>query len=358
MNNILFSIIVPIYNVESYLQKTIESTLLQNIIHSEYEIILVNDGSTDGSLNICEKYEREYSNIILINKENQGVSTARNVGIERAKGQYLMFLDGDDLLEENILLKLKEAIERKKCDMLLCNYRRIINNDLTNVAELGYQYPERLIKNFDINDFLCWAYDNKMNYSWYVWRNIYSRSFILDNNLFFESQIGRGEDFDWLFSCWMIKANIEVANISITLYRERIVATEMNNHTSLKQYMDSFFIVNKWFSIIDSNKFENLSPKTIWVLKQLLANYFISVSAHIYSMKRPDRKDALKYFNKLKFVCKYTNRKYYRVLNNILAFDNIYLILLNFIYVNSRTIIIKKKLKDAKVNNKTLSKPI
>ena len=91
VENPLFSIIVPIYNVERYLEQCIESVLAQD--YQNYELILVDDGSPDNSIDICVKYAKQYSNIVFIHKINGGVSDARNAGIQIARGEYLMFLD-------------------------------------------------------------------------------------------------------------------------------------------------------------------------------------------------------------------------------------------------------------------------
>ena len=87
------------YNTELYLEECLDSLLNQNISHDEYEIICVNDGSTDGSANILHKYFSKYHNIIVIDKENSGVSSARNVGLDIAKGKYICFFDSDDVLK-------------------------------------------------------------------------------------------------------------------------------------------------------------------------------------------------------------------------------------------------------------------
>ena len=97
VENPLFSIIVPIYNVERYLEQCIESVLAQD--YQNYELILVDDGSPDNSIDICAKYAKQYSNIVFIHKINGGVSDARNAGIQIARGEYLMFLDSDDYWE-------------------------------------------------------------------------------------------------------------------------------------------------------------------------------------------------------------------------------------------------------------------
>ena len=100
------SIIIPVYNVENYVDTCIESLYKQGISEYEFEVILINDGSTDNSLSIIQEYENKYSNITIISQKNQGLSTTRNNGIKLAKGEYLLFVDSDDLIIENILTHL------------------------------------------------------------------------------------------------------------------------------------------------------------------------------------------------------------------------------------------------------------
>lgn len=108
-NKPLFSIIVPIYNVEEYLPQCIESVLKQNL--QDYELILIDDGSTDSSSKICEQYSKKYSSIKLIHQSNAGLSAARNTGVAAASGEYLIFLDGDDYLEPSALEAISNALE-------------------------------------------------------------------------------------------------------------------------------------------------------------------------------------------------------------------------------------------------------
>ena len=93
------SIVIPVYNVEKYLEECIESAIKQSL--NDIEIICINDGSTDSSLEILKKYEKKYSNIIVISQENKGLSASRNVGIRKAKGKYIYFLDSDDFIDTN-----------------------------------------------------------------------------------------------------------------------------------------------------------------------------------------------------------------------------------------------------------------
>ena len=121
------SIIIPVYNVEQYLEKCLKSCLSQDIPHNEYEIIVVNDGSPDGSLAIAERIAKSATNITVISQENCGQSTARNVGISIAKGDYVWFVDSDDWIETNCLKQLTDTLYNDRLDALVINGVRVIN---------------------------------------------------------------------------------------------------------------------------------------------------------------------------------------------------------------------------------------
>lgn len=115
--NDLVSIIVPVYNVESYLKKCIESILAQS--YRNFELILVNDGSTDTSEDICRDYERKDDRIVLINKSNGGLSDSRNTGIEQAKGVWMLFVDSDDWIDENLCNRCIEHAYETNSDIVV-----------------------------------------------------------------------------------------------------------------------------------------------------------------------------------------------------------------------------------------------
>ena len=103
INMIAITLIVPVYNVEKYLVRCLDSCLHQDLDEDEYEIIAVNDGSYDGSLKLLKEYANRYRNIVLIDKPNGGLSSARNAGLERARGNFIWFVDSDDWIAENCL---------------------------------------------------------------------------------------------------------------------------------------------------------------------------------------------------------------------------------------------------------------
>lgn len=120
-----FSIIVPIYNVELYLEECIKSVLQQT--HTDYEIVLVNDGSTDGSILICQKLAEMYSNIRIVNRENGGLSAARNTGIQHARGEYVIFLDSDDYWDDTeVLRELDDIINAQQPDVITWSFKKLI----------------------------------------------------------------------------------------------------------------------------------------------------------------------------------------------------------------------------------------
>lgn len=124
MESPLVSIIVPIYNSAMDMVPCLESIKRQR--YENLEVLLVNDGSSDASLEICRMYARLDPRVIIIDKENTGVSGTRNVAIERAKGKYLQFVDSDDQLDPNATRLLVEAAEETGADLVICNYCSVL----------------------------------------------------------------------------------------------------------------------------------------------------------------------------------------------------------------------------------------
>lgn len=145
----ILSIVVPVYNVSQYLSKCLDSLLNQDVEKDDYEIIVVNDGSTDNSGEIAQEYANKHSNIILIDQENQGLSGARNSGIKVARGKYIQFVDSDDYLEPNVEKSLVEKMESENLDILRFNYQ--------NVNEKGEVFdPNKAGKSYvDYRDEVC-----------------------------------------------------------------------------------------------------------------------------------------------------------------------------------------------------------
>jgi glycosyltransferase involved in cell wall biosynthesis len=137
-NKEIFSIIIPIYNTQEYLEKCIDSCLNQSFDKECYEIILINDGSTDNSQKIIDRYSQQYKNIRVSIQQNQGLSLARNNGIKIARGQYIWFVDSDDWIEQNSLDVMHRVIAEYNPDMVAFGAKNFIAGTLSHERPISY----------------------------------------------------------------------------------------------------------------------------------------------------------------------------------------------------------------------------
>lgn len=152
MNNDLISIVIPVYNVEKYIDDCLISVLNQS--YSNIEIILVNDGSTDRSGQICDKYLEQDKRIKVIHKKNGGLSDARNVGIENSIGKYITFIDSDDIVTDDFIYYLYNLIVKYKVDMSVCAYS-VVTKDGKHL-NTGIGYTERKMNRIEtLDNMLC-----------------------------------------------------------------------------------------------------------------------------------------------------------------------------------------------------------
>ena len=150
------SIIVPVYNVEKYLAECLDSLLEQNLPKSDYEIICVNDGSQDGSGMILTAYAEKFPNIRVANKENGGLSSARNAGIDIAAGDYIWFVDADDFVQPNVFKEMKIQVEKTGCDRLMFEEVYVFRDTLTE-EENAKRVDGTLQANARYGDGVAWS---------------------------------------------------------------------------------------------------------------------------------------------------------------------------------------------------------
>ena len=185
------SFIVPVYNVETYLEKCVESLLHQHIPIDESEIILIDDGSKDGSGLICDRLAATNQNIIVIHQSNKGLSEARNAGMKVARGKCIQFVDSDDYLEENVLLGVLETMEEKDLDILRFQVRQVFENKEPSSAQFEFSSTET-------QQVITGAryLQEHMGYACYACQFIFRTSFLLENSLWFKPGI-IFEDTEW-----------------------------------------------------------------------------------------------------------------------------------------------------------------
>ncbi len=188
----LVSIIVPVFNAEKSLNYCLDSLLQQE--YKSTEIILVNDGSSDNSGSVCDFYARNNANIRAFHKKNGGVSSARNVGIKKAKGKYIAFVDSDDYVEKEYLKCLMEAIEdNRHIGHVWCNFQMVSGYNYED-PESQYQFCQE--KNYFSRKDVMTIHDTWIDTAPFC--KLYLREIIVDNNLKFDERLSLGED--WLFN--------------------------------------------------------------------------------------------------------------------------------------------------------------
>ena len=254
------SVIVPVHNAENYLEKCLNSIIPQ--LSDQDEILLMNDWSTDSSTQICEEYSKKYNNIFTQYNENGGPSKTRNLGIEKATGKYLLFIDSDDYLKENYVVKMLEDIENY--ELTVCSYS-FVYEDLNKIQEQKYSNK---LGNVIIpkDDFIKLYHVQLLNL---VWNKIYRADIIKKNNIRFDEKITKGEDL--LFNLdYIAHINTEIKIINESLYYYVTKPTGLNRsfREPIKDRMERTSLVY--------NKMKNITTKhNNEIIAEIINMYFI-----------------------------------------------------------------------------------
>ena len=274
----LISIVVPVYNVEMYLNDCIESLINQS--YKNIEIILVNDGSTDTSKSICEKYVNIDSRIRVINKENQGLGLARNTGIEYCNGEYVTFIDSDDYADVDLIKNLYEGIKNNNADTCIGGFKRV--TDSGNII-----YTEKYRSKIYLGDEVkCQLFNRMLGSSPYesdairmsVWNVLYSTKIIRENNIKFPSEREYISE-DIIFDSEYYRYSSKVAVVSSTAYNYRV----NNNSLTMKYKRDRFekvtFLYKELYNKLNVYKYASDS------IVRLQRQYFVNVRSCIAQEK-------------------------------------------------------------------------
>ena len=230
----LISIIVPIYNVENYLRHCLES--IQNQTYQNFECLLINDGSSDNSAEICREYVEKDSRFRYFEKENGGVSSARNLGIERSKGQYITFIDSDDWVDSDYLELLYMKINEYNADLAVLTYKQYSMNDGCFYLHVWEQdYYERYYTGNELLNSLpnLENYDSTFNVSW---GKLFKRNF-LETATFNEQRI-MGEDLEFNFKIFLQIKSCIYLNKALYNFRQHHLSTRARK-ISDKYLMDN-----------------------------------------------------------------------------------------------------------------------
>lgn len=242
------SIVVPVYNVEKYISECIESLLSQS--YKDFEIILVDDGSTDASGDICDKFANENSCITVIHKNNQGLGLARNTGIEVANGEYITFIDSDDYVDNDLLKELYESIISTNADTCLGGFKRVDDNKNILFKSI---YDKQVYRGEEVyNELLPRMIgslpDKSDSIRMSVWNVMYSMKIIKDHLVRFPSEREYISE-DIMFDIEYYKYSTAVSVIDSCLYNYRLNTSSL----TLKYKEDRFDMVKKLYHAIKAN---------------------------------------------------------------------------------------------------------
>ena len=291
------SVIIPVYNVENYLEKCLTSVINQTL--KDIEIICINDGSTDNSFNILKRFEYIDKRIIIYNQENCGVSRARNIGIENASGEYVAFLDSDDFVSYDFYEKLYNIAKKRNLD--------IVKGNVKLVNAVGEEKEDS--ENYKISLSGTPPSIELFNSKW--WSAIYNNKNIIKKyNIRFPETISYKEDTVFLFSCKVVSKGFDIVSDSFYYYNYQRI-NSLSNSVSYKSILDAFY--NIYFRILFLNSLNidiDLYCKYAYKCIRTMINYIYVYK--IYTFVKYKVYDIIDIIKIVYSACKYKNN-----INNI-----------------------------------------
>lgn len=244
-----FSIITPVYNAAAHLEECIESVLNQTF--TDWELILVDDGSTDESASLCDRYAERDPRIRVFHTVNSGASAARNVGLAHAQGDFIAFLDSDDRLEEPYLSKIQEKIASHKAEVYLGS-RRIDFGDARPKNEVVL-YDAAFANQLSLDDLLKYFFGPAEDAPFATWHNVYSRQFLSVNGLVFDTSMIWSEDRDFLLRAFALRPSFHCLTTSGYCYRCG-GSTSVTGNSSSEKVIKAIQGDERWLSIAEEQE--------------------------------------------------------------------------------------------------------
>ena len=242
------SIIVPVYNAKNYLQRCIDSILHQE--YTDYELFLVDDGSTDGSGDICDAYAAADARITVIHKENTGVSDSRNLAISQARGTYLQFLDSDDWITPDATKLFVRAAAEHDCDLVIADFYRVVGERVSHkgdIEEDGVLTRE---------EFAAHMMENPADFYYGVlWNKLYRRDLVEKYHLHMDVSVSWCEDF--LFNLeYILHANVFYALQAPVYYYVKTKGSLASQGLSITKTVKMKFMVFEYYNEFYKNVYD------------------------------------------------------------------------------------------------------
>lgn len=329
------SIIVPVYNVERYIRPCIESIFRQGLKDSVFEVIIVNDGSTDKSIEMIADIINQHNNITIITQENQGLSMARNNGMDIATGEYLMYLDSDDLFIDNSLSTFIEIAIQSNADLIVADYKRMEDEEINTFLKINTTTHNNICKIQEKTGFTLFLEDLNPKES-YVWRTIYKKDFLTKNKIQYTPGVCF-EDIPFTHECYL-KAG-KCLRIHKPFYIYRIGHASISATINERTGKDFGTIIAKTCEL---RNLDGLTPK---IRERLNDNIFAALSILLYGITHDvqnsaERRAIMKHLKEVAPNLYFTHGKKQKIISFIYY-------RIPYTYITIRSLLVKtiKKLK-------------
>ena len=305
------SIIIPVYNGEKFISKCLNSILLQT--YRNFEIIVIDDGSIDNTVNILKKYQENYKNVKFFYQQNNGVSAARNLGIKKSKGKFLMFVDSDDYVKKDFCEKMIYLITETNADCAYCNYYVVKEGGIKN-NKLPKKYLTNKEKQFENKQNAIEGIFNNRGFRGFVWNKIYRRESIEGIN--FDESIIYFEDM--LFNINVINKCAKISYTSDSLYYYKY-----RKDSVINSYNTNYFFVLKSFDIIMKQLDNDKLYRMISFDKEAVIVKFSAITKYKYNEEYDKWKyEYFKNYKKEKINFRFNSKQDY-IFNLILIFSKV-----------------------------------
>lgn len=282
------SIVVPVYNVEKYIEACLLS--LVNQTYNNIEIIIVNDGSTDNSLMICEEYEKKYHNIKLLSIKNQGVSYARNLGMDNSKGDYIICVDSDDIIEPDMIEQMIYIAKEEKSDIVLCG---IDFFDTNFYKERRHRCQNYIINNIrvDVNTFSDYAKNNPLEpYFGAPYNKLIKKSIIEENKIYYEVGAQLAEDTCFCYNLYAFIDSVGICKNVLYHHRVNAGASLSRKAHSVQEIQERVNKIDGAFQFFCKTQIYNYEKEFEEYYQKLIVFYIrlISKSTDVSLIKKAD----------------------------------------------------------------------
>lgn len=297
----MISVIVPVYNCEKFLNNSIRS-LIKQTIFDDLEIIFIDDGSTDNSAGVIQKYVDQYINMKLIRQCNKGVSVARNRGVEEAKGEYIAFFDADDIAHNTLYEKLLKLLTQNDADMSCVNYLMCFEDGIKRIhkkQEKKLLYNEEIVKSFFLENLLC---NNTID-------KLFKLSIVRE--IPFPEGYAIGEDMFFVFQ-YILRCKKVVIDTTQSLYSYCIrTESAMKSQFSAKYFdavilarkmMDAFSLDNELHSYAEANWIHEICKVLALYYHCECDEYYKNIVEYCGEIKKYSLEKAYKFLSKKHFV--------------------------------------------------------